>query len=56
MKNRGLNIPFWTEWNTRGMNSPLQAAWILNFKNYYFYSEIYISSLFMYLIVLLIHF
>ena len=40
------------------MNSPLQAAWILNFKKtiIFLLSEIYISSLFIYLIILLIHF
>ena len=47
------------ELNIRDMNSPLQAAWILNFKNYYFYFwNFYFKFIyvFMYLITLLIHF
>ena len=51
MKNRKLNIPF----NLNEIYA-IQAAWILNLKNNFFISEIYISSLFMYLIILLIHF
>ena len=56
MKNRKLNIPF-------GLNG-IYTVWRVHFKRreflilktIIFISEIYISSLFMHLIVLLIHF
>ena len=56
MKNRKLNIPF-------GLKE-IYAIWTVQFKRrkflilwtIIFISEIYISSLFMYLIILLIHF
>ena len=56
MKNRKLNIPF-------GLNE-IYAIWTVQFKRrkflilwtIIFISEIYISSLFMYLIIILIHF